>query len=323
MTSKTSLHRLIFILRWIRESPVQPFNELLQRYKMEMYIKFPDFPDRAEDFSKRTLQRDIIELKEIYGICIEYDRKLNGYKLTDKPPSSRILEYLLDTMEMYQIMQMKTISDSVLFPDDRKARGSEHMMFLLKMISDRRKIQFVYKKFDGEPASLRTVNPLALKEFKNRWYLLAFEDGSPKVKTYGIDRMEGFKRLSSHFDPENAEDWKAQFETVFGITAGNPDEVRRVVLSFRPVQGRYVLALPLHSSQKIILENESEIRISLKIFINHDIKMELLSFGPEVEVISPKALRTEISRMLKNGWQRYEAENGRKIDKKSKRLKDS
>jgi predicted DNA-binding transcriptional regulator YafY len=118
--------------------------------------------------------------------------------------------------------------------------------------------------------------------------------------------MQGIRRLPAKFDPDLAENWTTQFESVFGITSRDPKEAVKVVLSFRPVQGRYVQALPLHQSQTTILENENEIRISLRIAITHDFIMELLSYGAEAEVISPRRLRSQIARLLNDGSKRYE-----------------
>ena len=67
-----------------------------------------------------------------------------------------------------------------------------------------------------------------------------------------------------------------------------PQEIR---LRFAPVQGRYALSYPLHSSQEVLVNNEAEICLRLTVYDTHDLRMELLSYGPEVEVLAPAALR--------------------------------
>jgi predicted DNA-binding transcriptional regulator YafY len=52
--------------------------------------------------------------------------------------------------------------------------------------------------------------------------------------------------------------------------------------------------LPLHHSQKIIFENETECVIELYMSPTYDFVMELLSMGAEVKVIEPKILQEEI-----------------------------
>jgi proteasome accessory factor B len=57
------------------------------------------------------------------------------------------------------------------------------------------------------------------------------------------------------------------------------------------VQGRYALSYPLHSSQEIVAVSDDEIRLRLTVYDTHELRMELLSYGQEVEVLAPANLR--------------------------------
>jgi len=46
----------------------------------------------------------------------------------------------------------------------------------------------------------------------------------------------------------------------------------------------------LHHTQQIIVDNNTELRISLFIYLTHDFIMELLSYGSTVKVIQPQQL---------------------------------
>ena len=48
---------------------------------------------------------------------------------------------------------------------------------------------------------------------------------------------------------------------------------------------------PLHTSQRLLSQSETATRISLRIYDTHDLRMELLSMGEEVEVVAPASLR--------------------------------
>ena len=47
----------------------------------------------------------------------------------------------------------------------------------------------------------------------------------------------------------------------------------------------------MHSSQRLLSQSETAIRISLRVYDTHDLRMELLSMGEEVEVLAPASLR--------------------------------
>jgi predicted DNA-binding transcriptional regulator YafY len=71
------------------------------------------------------------------------------------------------------------------------------------------------------------------------------------------------------------------------------------------MQGKYIKSLPLHQSQQILVDNKAELRVSLKLFITHDLIMELLSFGADVNVLEPKSLSYKIRNANKEAYKQY------------------
>ena len=52
------------------------------------------------------------------------------------------------------------------------------------MPSNRLQIRFAYNKFRDDALSVREVWPYALKEFRNRWYILAQDTCDEQLKTF-------------------------------------------------------------------------------------------------------------------------------------------
>jgi predicted DNA-binding transcriptional regulator YafY len=77
------------------------------------------------------------------------------------------------------------------------------------------------------------------------------------------------------------------------------------VLSFDPLQGKYIKSFPLHESQKIILDNEHELLIQLTLFVTHDFFMEILSYGENVKVIKPDNLIESLKASYQNALNLY------------------
>ena len=67
-------------------------------------------------------------------------------------------------------------------------------------------------------------------------------------------------------------------------------EPQQIILSYEPIQGKYIKSFPLHESQQIIIDNDDELRIKLYVYITHDLNMELLSYGNSLTVLEPKIL---------------------------------
>jgi len=61
----------------------------------------------------------------------------------------------------------------------------------------------------------------------------------------------------------------------------------------------------LHDTQQILIDDDEETRIKLKLCLTHDLFMELLSFGDNMEVIEPKSLADQIKQAHKKAYQLY------------------
>lgn len=53
------------------------------------------------------------------------------------------------------------------------------------------------------------------------------------------------------------------------------------------------------------IDNDEELRIKMKLYITHDLKMELLSFGENVEMIKPESLRKGMMQSLEQAINKY------------------
>ena len=73
----------------------------------------------------------------------------------------------------------------------------------------------------------------------------------------------------------------------------------KVVLSFLPIQGKYIKTMPIHASQKVMKDSKTELKVSLELVINTELKMQLLSYGANVKVLQPKALAEELKQTAK------------------------
>ena len=74
---------------------------------------------------------------------------------------------------------------------------------------------------------------------------------------------------------------------------------KKIILSFSTEQAPYIISQPLHQSQKIMTESDTEVRVELFVYITHELKMTILSYGENVQVISPKVLKEQIKEIIK------------------------
>lgn len=262
-----------------------------------------DHNSREEDLltSQRTFQRDIKNIATIYDIEIGSDKSTNKYFIKDDVEEVHSRRLRENSEIVNAIRLSKGFGESLIF-EERRSLGTEHMAGLIHAIQNRLSVKFEYHKYWDESVSDRTVNPVALKEARNRWYLIA-QDGD-KVKNFALDRIRNLVIYEYRFAPVEY-NVHQEFENSFGIINGTNEEAEKVVLSFTPQEGRYVESLPLHHSQELVLKNEEEIRFSYFIRPTYDFRMELLSYGDQVRILKPEGLKKSIKSQLQKALKGY------------------
>jgi len=78
-----------------------------------------------------------------------------------------------------------------------------------------------------------------------------------------------------------------------------------VQLSFTPRVGQYVLTQPLHETQQLIKETESEICISMQVGITIELINDILSYGADIKVLKPESLASQIKLILERAGGQY------------------
>lgn len=193
-------------------------------------------------------------------------------------------------------------------PENHEAKGTEHFGEILNAIKNKKQLTFTYHKFWDEEATNRIVESYLLKEALNCWYLIAKDVGGNKyVKHFALDRMGDVMINDTSFTPPANKSYEAIYQHCFGIDGPHNDkeEPQEIILSFNHYQGKYIKTLPLHHSQKILVDTVAELRISLHLYITRDLEMQLLSYGKKVKVLQPKSLEDGIASELKITLKQY------------------
>lgn len=149
--------------------------------------------------------------------------------------------------------------------EKRKPQGTENLYGLLHAIKNRLQIQFSYKKFWEDEITNRQTEPYALKEFKNRWYLVAKDNNDGNIKSFALDRLTELEITTRSFDYPQTFNMEEYYR--YCIISPNGQEPQQIILSFDPFQGKYIKTHPLHETQKILMGTEDELQISLRLCI--------------------------------------------------------
>lgn len=300
------ISRYIFILKKLKSNQYTSFEEMDAYINKQFeYMQMHD-EEIQPGFSKRTFQRDVKEIKNLFGLDIDYSKSQKGYFISHNESFDRTTQNMVEAFDMFNSLNLAQDLAPLVHLEKRKPQGTENLYGILHAIKNKKQIKFTYQNFYEEHSSQRIVDPYVLKEFKNRWYILAKDSKDGQVKSFALDRLKGFEITNHPYQHSEIPNIENTYQYCFGIVGPNQAAPEEIILSFEPFQGKYIKTLPLHDTQEILIDNEDELKIKIKVFPTHDLVMELLSFGDKMKVIHPQSLSDNVQRILAAALKQYE-----------------
>jgi predicted DNA-binding transcriptional regulator YafY len=305
MSKRGYISRYLLILKKLKVKPYSTYEELQAYIENQFdYLQMQD--DNLQiGFSKRTLQRDIKEIRNVFGIDIEYSKSQKGYFISQNENENMNFQRMMEAFDMFNSLNLAQDLTPFIHLEKRRPQGTDNLYGLLHAIKNRLQIKFTYQKFWEEELSQRLVEPYALKEFKNRWYIMAKDSKDNNIKSFALDRLTNLEITNQTYQYPDNYSIEQSYRYCFGIISPNDEEPQDIILSFDPFQGKYIKTLPLHDTQQVLEDNDVEMKIKLKLCLTHDLVMELLSFGDNMKVIEPKSLADQIKQAHEKAYRQY------------------
>jgi predicted DNA-binding transcriptional regulator YafY len=305
MSKRGYISRYLLIIKKLKVKTYSTYEDLQAYIDRQFdYLQMQD-DNLHIGFSKRTFQRDIREIRNIFGIDIEYSKSQKGYFISQNENDNMNFQRMMEAFDLFNSLNFAQDLSPFIHLEKRRPQGTENLQSLLHSIKTRCQIKFSYQKFGEEELSHRLVEPYALKEFKNRWYVIAKDKKDTLIKSFALDRLTLLEITNQpYLYPENY-NVEQNYRYCFGIISPSDSEPQDLILSFVPFQGKYIKTLPLHETQQIIVDNEKEMKVKLRLCLTHDLFMELLSFGNNMKVIEPKSLAAQIKQAHEKAYKQY------------------
>lgn len=289
--------------------------------------------DKTACISKRTIQDDLAQLqlpphsiilrenlksgrKKLYRYK-DPDFTLPMFRMNDKERSKikeaiRVLEHfegepLYDWARAF-LMQVAggllndEIQSKVSFQSNPDLEGLQHFSRLHQAIVTKKVLKLKYKPY-GKDSISYTIYPYHLKQFNDRWYLIAQAEGYEGYARYALDRIDSFSETTLNYKEPDT-DFSDYFDDYIGITdPGTPSE--GITIKVAKKRFDYIRTKPIHLTQRIIEETEDSVTIYINVKVNNELETILLSFGDDVEVLSPASLRSRIRDKILSMQKKY------------------
>ncbi len=297
------------------QGTIKRYTLIIQKVSGAFEPNFKEIQSFIEEqgfsISPRTLQRDIEQIRNEFGIDIIYNRSKNTYSLSKNSATEtsdtliRFLE-ILGTAEMLSegIKSGKDILDFISFENQGNLKGIGYLGLLIAAIQNKRKVELTHYNYETNQKKQYKLNPYLLKEYQGRWYIIGQINNSEEFRTFGLDRLEDVKVKTETYKALKNFDAKTLFNNVVGLVYTETD-TEEIVFTATPLQAKYLIALPLHHSQKLLKETNIESTFSLMLKPNFELRQKFLKLGEQVKVTKPKWFANEIKDVLKKALGNY------------------
>ncbi len=292
----------------------------------------------TEGIQLRQLQYDIAHMKSDAGYRIELDEDLKHYNkrvfryksknfsLANHPLNQYDSEQLESTLailsrykhreefswieelipRMEQAFDLVSSDDNciVSYQENFDLKGREHISVLFNLILKQKQAKLEYEPY-GKPIIEVIICPYHLKQYNNRWFLFGFNELYQSLPNYPLDRILSIDELSTSFKSSET-NWLDYFDDIIGVSKPEGALPIKITLKFSEKRINYALTKPLHRTQKKVKSDVSGKTITIKVIPNPELYQLLLSFGEDLEVISPADVRVEMMRKITQMKEKYE-----------------
>lgn len=331
-TNKHALIRYEVIDKYLQKRSGYNTYKNLSKECREEIIRREDASDIAE-ICLRTFRADIKYLREASlakGVDIEFRLGGEGYYYFYSDPT---YSYFKKSLTSSQIGQLKCAfqlldkfkglpeydglsalaeqlkdkygivgNDVYVEYEHAESTGEEMMPDICSCIINKQPIRITYLPFEKEEKEW-IIHPYLLKEFNNRWFLFGYNETEGKVSNLPLDRVGyDFEPVPNVFIQNSFIDFSTYFDDVVGVSVPNfpPSEI---ILQASENRFPYIASKKIHKSQEII--DMTNRKILLKLIPNKELDALILSFGEDLEVISPEWYRARIIRKVEALHNKY------------------
>jgi len=282
------------------------------------------------EVTRNTVTQDFQYLRDFFGAPIVYSRERNGHHYDPEAPEFELPGFWMNASELYALLACEQLLETVqpglmghrLTPLRQRIRrllgdAGDHAEQLgdkvrLQAVQQRtvanhifiptadatlagKRLNIRYMPRSRDRHGERTVHPQRLLHYRHNWYLLADCEEAGDLRLFSLDRIVAFE-VSDEPAREVATERLDRFmDDSYGLFSGQP--TGQAHLRFSPRAARWVADECWHPDQDGAWRDDGY-HLRVPYSDPTELIMEVLRYGPDVEVLAPVGLRQAVSERL-------------------------
>lgn len=310
-------------------------------YRLHRLLKRQRYPvpfERVQeelDCSRATTTRVLAYLRDVLGAPLETSRDPRGYHYTDTAYelpgfwfSAEELQSLLTLQQLLATFEPGLLDDAlgpvrqrlnqILSSQGLKSSNASRMRLLraaarspgkqfpliASAVLQRQRLQIEYEARGSQQVTEREISPQRLTHYRDNWYLDAWCHKSNGLRTFAVDCVRSATVLEGKV-ADDIDDARLNQELggSYGIFSGVPSAT--AILRFTAERARWVAAEQWHPQQQAVWLPDGSYELSVPYHRDEELVLDILRYGPDVEVLAPQTLRTVVAQRLRQAAARY------------------
>ena len=166
-------------------------------------------------------------------------------------------------------------------------------------------IRIRYYTMSRQKMTRRQIAPYQIWYFDETFYLIGHCYQRKEVRLFAIDRIEQIEVSDSHFEPPAGFDAEQFMHASFGVFRGQSENVK---IRFSQQAAGYVAEKIWHPTQKLTPQPDGCLIFSAQVAGINEIKMWVLKWGADAQVLAPESLRQAVAREAQAMLKQYKVD---------------
>lgn len=190
------------------------------------------------------------------------------------------------------------LSNKISVKNIAYARTNETIFHrLLEALLKSRSVRIEYYSPHNNQSSTRDILPLHLLNYMGTWHIIAFCSLKKELRDFVLSRIRFVGACENPVDAHvSVLGVKDYIRETFGIFHGAKKQ--NACLRFAADIAPWIAEQSWHPEQKVCTDKDGRLCLTIPVADLREIKREILRYGSQVEVVSPKALREEVKKEI-------------------------
>mgnify|MGYP006200789563 CR=1 FL=1 len=292
----------------------------------------------ALEISPATFKRDLAKLRDRLNSPIVFDRDLGGYRLEKADNATELPGFWFSQDEILALMTIQTmieqLNPGLLGPKLQPLRkrlddmlthqgldpqlltqrvrlmhaGKRHLPLaafehVAKATFERKQVRIQHHNRMSGQTLERDISPQQLIHYRDNWYADAWCHLRKEVRSFSIDAIQHATVLDKDAKNIDLQAMRHQLDGGYGIFAVN--KVSWAHLRFTAEAAPWVSQEAWHPQQETEVDDTGALLMKLPYVEPTELIMDILRWGPDVEVLRPAPLKQAVAARLKQACAQY------------------